>query len=48
MLEAYLEAHRMPEVYVESGDHEHLMKISGARFADLLRAAEVVDVGRHI
>jgi Ala-tRNA(Pro) deacylase len=43
-----LEEHRMPEVYVESGDHEHLLKIAGARFADLMRAAEVVDVGRHI
>ncbi|NCC27543.1 MAG: YbaK/EbsC family protein [Gammaproteobacteria bacterium] len=38
----------LPEVYFESGDHEHLVKISGAGFADLMRAAEVVDVGRHI
>jgi Ala-tRNA(Pro) deacylase len=38
----------LPEVYFESGDHEHLIKLSGARFADLMRAAEVVDVGRHI
>jgi Ala-tRNA(Pro) deacylase len=38
----------LPEVYFESGDHEHLVKISGAGFADLMRAAELVDVGRHI
>ncbi|UHD14800.1 aminoacyl-tRNA deacylase [Thiocapsa bogorovii] len=38
----------LPEVYFESGDHEHLVKISGDRFADLMRAAEVVDVGRHL
>lgn len=38
----------LPEVYFESGDHEHLMKVSGARFADLMESAEVVDVGRHI
>jgi Ala-tRNA(Pro) deacylase len=38
----------LPEVYFESGDHEHLIKLSGARFADLMRAADVVDVGRHL
>ena len=38
----------LPEVYFESGDHEHLIKITGARFADLMGVAEVVDVGRHI
>ncbi|RKT44784.1 aminoacyl-tRNA deacylase [Thiocapsa rosea] len=38
----------LPEVYFESGDHEHLIKISGAGFSDLMRAAEVVDVGRHL
>jgi Ala-tRNA(Pro) deacylase len=38
----------LPEVYFESGDHEHLIKIAGAGFADLMRAAEVVDVGRHL
>jgi Ala-tRNA(Pro) deacylase len=38
----------LPEVYFESGDHEHLVKISGARLADLMGSAEVVDVGRHL
>ncbi len=38
----------LPEVYFEPGDHEHLVKISGARLADLMESAEVVDVGRHI
>lgn len=38
----------LPEVYFESGDHEHLIRITGARFADLMGVAEVVDVGRHI
>ena len=38
----------LPEVYFESGDHEHLVKISGARLADLMGSAEVVDVGQHL
>ena len=49
-LRTFVDRHLMSlsEVYFESGDHEHLIKISGARFADLMRAAEVVDVGTHL
>ncbi|MCG7869717.1 MAG: YbaK/EbsC family protein, partial [Candidatus Thiodiazotropha taylori] len=35
------------EVYFESGDHEHLIKVSGEEFAHLLGEAELVDVTRH-
>jgi len=38
----------LPEVYFESGDHEHLIKLSGGQFALLMEGAEEVDVGRHI
>jgi Ala-tRNA(Pro) deacylase len=38
----------LAEVFLESGDHEHLIRISGTQFADLVEGAEVVDVGRHI
>ncbi|MEW7972294.1 MAG: YbaK/EbsC family protein [Candidatus Thiodiazotropha endolucinida] len=36
-----------PEVYFESGDHEHLIKVSGEQFAHLLGDAEPVDISRH-
>jgi Ala-tRNA(Pro) deacylase len=36
-----------PEVYFESGDHEHLIKVSGEQFTHLLGDAEAVDVSRH-
>jgi len=36
-----------PEVYFESGDHEHLVKVSGRQFSLLLGDAEPVDVVRH-
>ena len=35
------------EVYFESGDHEHLIKVSGQEFSHLLGDAEPVDVSRH-
>lgn len=35
------------EVYFESGDHEHLIKVSGEEFSHLLGDAELVDVSRH-
>ena len=35
------------EVYFESGDHEHLIKVSGEEFTHLLGDAEPVDIGRH-
>ncbi|MCG8017123.1 MAG: YbaK/EbsC family protein [Candidatus Thiodiazotropha sp. 'RUGA'] len=35
------------EVYFESGDHEHLIKVSGEEFAHLLGEAELVDVTRN-
>jgi Ala-tRNA(Pro) deacylase len=35
------------EVYFESGDHEHLVKVSGAQFASLLGDAERVNVAAH-
>jgi Ala-tRNA(Pro) deacylase len=37
-----------PEVYLESGDHEHLVKVSGEHFRTLLADAERVQVGQHI
>lgn len=36
------------EVYFESGDHEHLVKVSGDQFALLMQGAEEVDIGKHI
>lgn len=36
------------EVYFESGDHEHLIKISGDQFAMLMDGTEQVDLGRPI
>ncbi|MEW8505390.1 MAG: YbaK/EbsC family protein [Candidatus Thiodiazotropha sp.] len=36
-----------PEIYFESGDHEHLIKVSGEQFAHLLGDAEAVDISRH-
>jgi Ala-tRNA(Pro) deacylase len=38
----------LSEVYFESGDHEHLIKITGDQFALLMDGAERVDVGRHL
>ena len=36
------------EVYFESGDHEHLVKVTGKQFSELLGDAEAVDlVTRH-
>jgi Ala-tRNA(Pro) deacylase len=35
------------EIYFESGDHEHLIKVTGEEFAHLLGDAETVDVGRY-
>jgi Ala-tRNA(Pro) deacylase len=36
-----------PEVYFESGDHEHLIKVTGEEFAHLLGDAEAVDISRY-
>lgn len=36
-----------PEVYFESGDHEHLIKVSGDQFSHLLGDAERVEVARR-
>jgi Ala-tRNA(Pro) deacylase len=36
-----------PQVYFESGDHEHLVKVTGAQFASLLGDAERVNVAAH-
>ena len=38
----------MPEVFFESGDHEHLVKVSGEQFRTLLKKAEPVDVSQHV
>ncbi len=38
----------LPEVYIESGDHETLLRMRGTHFVSLLRDAERVDVGTHI
>lgn len=35
------------EIYFESGDHEHLIKVSGEEFAHLLGDAETVDVSAY-
>lgn len=32
-----------PEIFFESGDHEHLVKVSGERFRDLMTGAERVE-----
>ncbi|MGD9170818.1 MAG: YbaK/EbsC family protein [Candidatus Thiodiazotropha sp.] len=36
-----------PEIYFESGDHEHLIKVTGEEFAHLLGDAEAVDISRY-
>ena len=33
-----------PEIYFESGDHEHLVKVTGEQFSKLLRDADPVEV----
>jgi Ala-tRNA(Pro) deacylase len=43
--ETLLEA---PQVYFESGDHEHLVKVNREDFRTLLADAERVRVGQHI
>lgn len=37
-----------PEVYFEAGDHEHLVRMSGASFRALQGDAEAVEVARHV
>lgn len=37
-----------PEVFFESGDHEHLVRVSGDQFRALLAEADVIDVGQHV
>jgi Ala-tRNA(Pro) deacylase len=37
-----------PEVFLESGDHAHLVKVSGAQFESLLAAAERVELEREV
>jgi len=39
---------QQPEVYFESGDHEHLVKVSGAQFKHIQADAEAVDAAKHI
>ncbi|MES9946105.1 MAG: hypothetical protein B6D77_17925 [gamma proteobacterium symbiont of Ctena orbiculata] len=36
-----------PVIYFESGDHEHLIKVSGNEFAQLLGDAEAVEISRY-
>jgi Ala-tRNA(Pro) deacylase len=36
-----------PVIYFESGDHEHLIKVSGEEFAHLLGDAEAVDISLY-
>ena len=38
----------VPEVFFESGDHEHLVRVSGDQFRTLLAEAEPIDVGQHV
>jgi Ala-tRNA(Pro) deacylase len=37
-----------PEVYLEAGDHETLVRLAGEDFRVLMEQAEQVDVGQHI
>lgn len=37
-----------PEVYLEAGDHETLVRLRGEDFRALMEDAEQVDVGQHI
>jgi len=37
-----------PEVYLEAGDHETLVRLGGEDFRALMEGAEQVDVGQHI
>ncbi len=37
-----------PEVYLEAGDHETLVRVAGDDFRALMEDAEPVDVGQHI
>jgi Ala-tRNA(Pro) deacylase len=37
-----------PEVYLEAGDHETLVRLTGDEFRALMEEAEAVDVGQHI
>ncbi|MGE5154242.1 MAG: aminoacyl-tRNA deacylase [Bdellovibrio bacteriovorus] len=37
-----------PEVYLEAGDHETLIRLAGEDFRALMADAEQVDVGQHI
>lgn len=37
-----------PEVYIESGDHQTLLKLSGAEFCRLMATAKPVDVAKHL
>ena len=37
----------LPEIFFESGDHEHLIKVTGEQFSHLLGDAERVSVVTH-
>ena len=36
-----------PVVFFESGDHEHLVKVTGEQFLHLIGDAEHINVARH-
>ncbi|UTW13241.1 aminoacyl-tRNA deacylase [Marinobacterium rhizophilum] len=36
------------EVYIESGDHQNLLRLPGAEFRRLMAGAEQVDASRHL
>jgi Ala-tRNA(Pro) deacylase len=38
---------KLPEIYFEAGDHEELIQVTGAAFADLLGQAEYLSFGVH-
>ncbi|MEJ2456394.1 MAG: YbaK/EbsC family protein [Candidatus Thiodiazotropha sp.] len=38
---------KQPEVFFESGDHEHLIRVTGEGFSHLLGDAEPVNVSKH-
>ena len=38
----------LDEVYFEAGDHEHLVRVTGERFHELMAPADRAEFGRHL
>ncbi len=39
---------RLPEIFFEAGDHQHLVKVSGEHFHELMASAERGEFSQHI